>query len=278
MTPHPTGDDHDDYMERLADRLRSAGMPAAQVEATLAELDAHLSESGTDPGSEFGPPEEFADGLTGAPPAADGGERADGTTAQDGDDPHTLRVYSNALEMRDNCDRLGAEGWEAQDMDSNGLITFTRDPDEPQRWEYRFEYALTSARQERRSGELAPDGWEPAVPFGGYAMLYKRPRAVEEGPGARIDAPAPRPTRRFLWGPRFYLGMGVFLAVMYGLVYLLAAGTELLLGGPPEGLVKGFFQGTETALLAGLAVAAVMAVVQAVRTRRDRPAHSPAQK
>lgn len=76
------------YFVELAALLREQGVPADHAEATLADLRAHLEESGgADPEAEFGPAAEFARELV---PAGGGrSPRSPARTSRRGGGPPT---------------------------------------------------------------------------------------------------------------------------------------------------------------------------------------------
>ncbi|MFF5422468.1 hypothetical protein ACFY49_40375, partial [Streptomyces misionensis] len=64
------------YFAEVTGALAAAGVPAAQIEATVEDLRAHLAESGTAPEEEFGPAARFAARLGGLAPEPDGPDAA----------------------------------------------------------------------------------------------------------------------------------------------------------------------------------------------------------
>ncbi|MFP3990479.1 hypothetical protein U9R90_24050 [Streptomyces sp. E11-3] len=195
-----------DYLDELASLLRAAGLPADHVAATVDDLAAHLAESGGDAADEFGPVAEFARQL--APGA--GAERPTAPEAR----AETWRWTADTFVDEELLNRFGDEGWEVERVDALGRFVSHRDPDQPQRWEYRRE--LVTLGREGLDEKLAPDGWEACGNWVVYAW-FKRPKAASVGPAARIDAPAPAPTRANFLSRRFYaLLAAVALAVVVG--------------------------------------------------------------
>ncbi|MEV0322216.1 hypothetical protein ACIBKX_00545 [Streptomyces sp. NPDC050658] len=191
------------YFAELADRLREHGVPAEQVEATLADLAAHLEESGGDPEAEFGPVDEFARSL--AP--AEGSRGADAPGAH----VETWRWTADTYVDEELLNRFGDEGWEVERVDALGRFVSHRDVERPQRWEYRRE--LITRGREGLDERLAPEGWEACGNWIVYAW-FKRPRAADLGPGAEIVAPPVVPGRVRFFSRRFYALVGVAAAVV----------------------------------------------------------------
>ncbi|MEU3735544.1 MULTISPECIES: hypothetical protein [unclassified Streptomyces] len=183
----------DSYLLDLADRLREHGLPADRIEATVADLGAHLDESdGADPEAEFGPVDAFARELAPA-----GGERPDAP------EPHveTWRWTADTYVDEGLLNRFGGEGWEVERVDALGRFVSHRDLERPQRWEYRRE--LVTRGREGLDERLAPDGWEACGNWIVYAW-FKRPVAASLGPGADIPAPPEVPDRWRFFSRRFY--------------------------------------------------------------------------
>ncbi|CND81849.1 Uncharacterised protein [Mycobacterium tuberculosis] len=228
------------YFDELAARLRGRGLPAAEVERTVADLAAFAAESGTDPAREFGAPEEFAarlarDADTDADATAEDGP-ADGAGAgaapPDGGETWTWRA--DAFHEREVLNRYGDEGWEVERVDSAGRFVSRRAGDHPLRWEYRREIALPRTRA-AVAERLAPDGWEPCGTWFHFEY-FKRPKAVMLGLEGEVDLPPEAPARRTFWSGRFYLfavGYIAFLilvAVAWGFVALDDSPAALLAG------------------------------------------------
>ncbi|MBE1533866.1 hypothetical protein [Actinomadura algeriensis] len=237
------------YFDDLAARLRAAGLPDDAVAGTVDELAAHVAESGADPEDEFGPAAEFAAVLH---PPEPGGEP--------GPSDETWRWTADAFQDRRMLDRFGDQGWEVEHIDSVGRFVSRRDPERPQRWEYRRETVLPG-RRAAVAARLAPDGWEPCGRWVHFEY-FKRPKAATLGPDAELpDAPA-APARRMFWGRRFY----AFLAG-YALLLAAAATAWLVYGDPGDGLGGGFATGA----LAGAALATIIGIVSTLLNTRRRP-------
>lgn len=188
----------DGYLLDLADRLREHGLPADRVEAVVADLGAHLDESGgADPEAEFGPVDAFAREL--APP---GEQRPDAPDAH----VETWRWTADTYVDEELLNRFGDEGWEVERVDALGRFVSHRDLERPQRWEYRRE--LVTRGRESLDERLAPEGWEACGNWIVYAW-FKRPRAASLGPEAEIAAPPRVPERRRFFSRRFYALLGV---------------------------------------------------------------------
>lgn len=117
---------------------------------TVDDLAAYVTESGTDPVQEFGTPAEFA------PQVAPAGEPAtDETVPPSSAETWTWRA--DAFHERDVLNHYGDEGWEVERVDAAGRFVSHRDPENPQRWEYRREIVLPG-RGQAVIDRLAPDG------------------------------------------------------------------------------------------------------------------------
>ncbi|MBM7173138.1 hypothetical protein JQK87_33070 [Streptomyces sp. G44] len=226
-------DEQDTYLTDLAGRLRAHGLPADRVEATVADLTAHLEESGAkDAEAEFGPAEEFARQLV--PEAATPDGPPDGHV-------ETWRWTADTYGDEELLNRFGDEGWEVERVDAVGRFVSHRDLARPQRWEYRRE--LITRGREDRNERLAPDGWEACGTWVIYAW-FKRPKAASLGPAAELAAPPPAPERTNFLSRKFY----ALLAVLGAAVVLGGLGAGLDDGDASSGL--GFAAG----LLAGACV------------------------
>ncbi|MEV8022990.1 hypothetical protein AB0O76_43225 [Streptomyces sp. NPDC086554] len=191
------------YFEDLAGRLREHGLPAERVEATVADLRAHLEESGgAEPEAEFGPVEEFAHAL--APAEGAGHEVPEGHV-------ETWRWTADTYVDEELLNRFGGEGWEVERVDALGRFVSHRDLERPQRWEYRRE--LITRGREGLDERLAPEGWEACGNWIVYAW-FKRPRAASVGPDAEISAPPGVPGRGSFFSRRFYALVGVVAAAV----------------------------------------------------------------
>ncbi|MEV0524448.1 hypothetical protein AB0I66_13580 [Streptomyces sp. NPDC050439] len=196
----------DSYLLDLADRLRELGLPADRIEATVADLGAHLDESdGADPEAEFGSVDEFARELAPA-----GAQRPDAPGAH----VETWRWTADTYVDEELLNRFGDEGWEMERVDALGRFVSHRDLERPQRWEYRRE--LVTRGREGLDERLAPDGWEACGNWIVYAW-FKRPLAASLGPGAEVGSPPPAPGRRWFLSRKFAL-----LVIAAGVVVVLA--------------------------------------------------------
>ncbi|MEU6675213.1 hypothetical protein [Streptomyces sp. NPDC046925] len=194
------------YFDDLAERLRAQGVPCDHVEATLADLAAHLEESGgADPEAEFGPAEEFARELA---PAGDQGPEVPGAHVE------TWRWTADTYVDEELLNRFGGEGWEVERVDALGRFVSHRDLERPQRWEYRRE--LVTRGREGLDERLAPDGWEACGNWIVYAW-FKRPLAASLGPEAEVSEPPGVPERGRFFSRRFYV-----LLVVTGVAVVLA--------------------------------------------------------
>jgi hypothetical protein len=242
----------DGYLLDLADRLREHGLPADHIEATIADLGAHLEESGgADPEAEFGPVEEFARELAPAD-----GQRHDAPEA----DVETWRWSADTYVDEKLLNRFGGEGWEVERVDALGRFVSHRNLDRPQRWEYRRE--LVTRGREGLDERLAPEGWEACGNWIVYAW-FKRPVAASLGPDGEIPEPPAAPQRWNFLSAKFY----VLLAVALVAVALLGVAAVLDGDGDGDGESStglGFAGG----LLVGAAVP--VAALVALRMRRGR--------
>ncbi|WP_169983966.1 hypothetical protein [Microbispora sp. H10836] len=218
------------YLDELKALLREGGVPAEQVEATVSDLAAYVAETGADPEEEFGPVGDFAGQLlTARAPEAD---PADATE---------WRWTADIFADRQTLARFGDQGWEIDRIDHLGRFVSHRDPERPQRWEYRREL-VPPGRGRALAARLAPEGWEPCGTWM-YYRYFKRPRAASVGPAAQLDSPPAAPRSSVFFSRRFYLLMAV------ALLALVVPGLVL---APSDGGGAGFF--------AGMAVGACVAI------------------
>lgn len=180
------------YFDDLAERLRARGLPEDEVSRTVDDLAAFVAESGTDPVQEFGTPEAFA------PQVAPDEARADVRTGPvPPDEAGTWKWRADAFHEREVLNRYGEEGWEVERVDNTGRFVSHRDPDDPQRWEYRRETVLPG-RRNAVIGRLAPDGWEPCGTWVCFEY-FKRPKAASSAP-RRNSTPSPGRRRAAISG------------------------------------------------------------------------------
>ncbi|MFV2177206.1 hypothetical protein ACFHW2_13255 [Actinomadura sp. LOL_016] len=238
------------YFDDLADRLRAAGLPDAAVADTVRDLAAHVAESGTDPEDEFGPAAEFAAVLHPAEP-----------DREPGPSDETWVWTADAFQDRRMLDRFGDQGWEVEHVDSVGRFVSRRDPERPQRWEYRRETVLPG-RRPALAARLAPDGWEPCGSWV-YFEYFKRPKAATLGPDAELPAAPAAPSRHLFWSRRFYAFVTVYLLVVVG-----GAAAWFSFGDPgADGFTGGFVGGAVT----GAALAAIAGLALVLLRTRRRP-------
>jgi hypothetical protein len=234
----------DGYLAELARLLLAHGLPADHVEATVADLAEHLAETGPgDPVDEFGPVAEFARRL------------APETTPEDAaPDEHveTWRWTADTYADEALLDRFGDEGWEVMRIDALGRFVSHRDPEQPQRWEYRRE--LVTRGRSVLDRELAPEGWEPCGTWVVYGW-YKRPKAATLGPAAQFTAPPPAaPTRHTFFSRRFYVTLAAAtLVLIVAAIVVSVPDGEASTGA---GFVTGAVTGAAVPLLAVWAVVA----------------------
>ncbi|MFI0236909.1 hypothetical protein [Streptomyces sp. NPDC016845] len=242
----------DDYLAELSRLLGASGLPPDHVDATVDDLAAHLAESGpVDPEDEFGPVEEFARQLAPESAAPDG--------AVPDEHVETWRWTADTYADEALLDRFGDEGWEVERVDALGRFVSHRDPEQPQRWEYRRE--LVTRGRAALDRELAVEGWEPCGTWAVYGW-YKRPKAATLGPAAEMTTPPPAaPTRHAFFSRRFWLTLALAtVALITAAVALSVRDGEASTGA---GFVTGASVGAAVPLLAGWAV-----VVWQVRRRR----------
>jgi hypothetical protein len=226
------------YFDELAERLRGRGLPAAEVDRTVADLAAFAAESGTDPVREFGAPEEFAARLA---RDADPGPDPDTGTSPGAVPPEAAEAWTwraDAFHEREVLNRYGDEGWEVERVDSAGRFVSRRAGDHPLRWEYRREIALPRTRA-AVAERLAPDGWEPCGTWFHFEY-FKRPKAVMLGLEGEVDLPPEAPARRTFWSGRFYLFAVGYLAF---LILVAVAWGFVALDDSPAALLAGLLAG-----------------------------------
>ncbi|MEU8888811.1 hypothetical protein [Streptomyces sp. NPDC048442] len=206
---------NDTYFDRLGAALRAGGMPEAEVTTTVADLTAYVTDGaapdgdGADPAEEFGAPEEFAARLTGSAPVEEPSGGAE-----------TWKWTTDVYNDRRLLNQYGDQGWEVERLDRLGRYVCRRDSSAALRWEYRRELANNAQQRAARTAELAPDAWEPCGHWAFY-MYFKRPKAASTGPAAELDALAPVPGERVIFGKRLgrmllILGLSLLaLAVLF---------------------------------------------------------------
>jgi hypothetical protein len=228
------------YFDELAERLRGRGLPAAEVDRTVADLAAFAAESGTDPVREFGAPEEFAARLAAdADPDSDADPdtgTSPGAVPPEAGETWTWRA--DAFHEREVLNRYGDEGWEVERVDSAGRFVSRRAGDHPLRGEYRREIALPRTRA-AVAERLAPDGWEPCGSWFHFEY-FKRPKAVMLGLEGEVALPPEAPARRTFWSGRFHLFVVCYLAL---LILLAVAWGVLAINHLPVALLGGLFAG-----------------------------------
>ncbi|GAA2289401.1 hypothetical protein OKJ48_44220 [Streptomyces kunmingensis] len=250
--------DSGDYLAELARLLLARGLPPDHVAATVADLRGHLAESGpVDPAEELGPVADFARQL--AP------EGTDQDAVAPDEHVETWRWSADTYADEALLGRFGDEGWEVERIDALGRFVSHRDPEQPQRWEYRRELVTRGrAALDRR---LAVQDWEPCGTWVVYGW-YKRPKAATPGPAAQFTAPPPQaPARHAFFSRRFCVTTAVA-----ALALIAAAVAVAVSDGEPStgaGFVTGALAGAALPLLAVWAVLAW-------RGRRRQPRSSPA--
>ena len=244
------------YFDHLADRLHGKGIPEDHVAVMIDDLAAHISETGTDPETEFGRVSDFAERLL---PAGNDGDGP--ATPPDGE---PWRWRADAFHELRWLETLGNQGWEVERVDSAGRFVSRRDAEHPQQWEYRRE-VIGSRNLE---AELAPEGWESCGSWAHWAY-FKRSKAALIGPEAMLHAPARRPNRNAFLSRRFYLYAIIVLVVTVGASAAAVAGLMTIgdryVGG---GFAKGALIGAIIAAV-GLLVLCVVLVKRA-EARADR--------
>ncbi|MEV7801880.1 hypothetical protein AB0O28_02900 [Microbispora sp. NPDC088329] len=233
------------YFDELSTLLRAGGVPAEQVEATVSDLAAYVAETGADPEEEFGPAGDFAGQLLAARrPEADA---ADATE---------WRWTADVFAERQMLARLGDQGWEVDRVDHLGRFVSHRDPERPQRWEYRRELVPPGGAG-ALVARLAPDGWEPCGTWICFEY-FKRPKAASVGPAAQLESPPAAPGRNVFFSRRFYLVLAVLLLA------LIVPGIIL---GSSDGDAADFYAG----MTVGVCVAVAVLTLMWLWTARRRP-------
>lgn len=172
------------YLDELAVRLRDGGVAAERASSLVADLRAHLEETGADPESEFGPVDAFAAEFTGSGSAS-------APEDQEPESEHWSWTTDTFADV-ELLNRHGDQGWEVTGVDGLGRFVCRRDTADPQRWEYRREVVIGGRAS--TSARLAPDGWEPCGAWVIYEW-YKRPLAASIGPASAVAEPPPAPHR-----------------------------------------------------------------------------------
>ena len=246
------------YFDELAVRLREAGVPAERIVATVDDLRAYLADSGGDPEEEFGPAAAFAEHLVATTDHADGG------TATGERWTWTADIFTDQQRLNE----FGEQGWEVQGIDRLGRFVCTRDPEHPQRWEYRRE-VVTPTGRDALTQRLAPEGWEPCGTWFCYAY-YKRPHAALVGPEAKIGDPPPRPGRRLFFSPALYgfIAVAFTAAVVLGLSSLAVLDRAGLDDDDGPSTLLGMAVGALSALVVIGAIAAIAELIHRRRRRR----------
>lgn len=219
------------YLDELAVRLRDGGVDAERASSLVADLRAHLEETGADPESEFGPVSEFAAEFTGSGPAPEEPEP----------DAEQWRWTTDTFADQELLNRHGDQGWEVTGVDGLGRFVCRRDTADPQRWEYRREVVI--GRRTSTAVRLAPDGWEPCGAWVIYEW-YKRPLAASIGPAAAVSEPPPAPHRS-----TFFTRRG--LAIIAAPFVLLAAMAIVSFAAGDTGEGVGLITGGLVGALAG---------------------------
>ncbi|WP_327048852.1 hypothetical protein OG320_13770 [Microbispora sp. NBC_01189] len=236
------------YLDELTALLRAGGVPDEQAGAIVADLASYADETGADPEEEFGPVGRFAEQLLAArSPEADAADTADVTE---------WRWTADVFADRRMLARLGDQGWEVDRVDALGRFVSHRDPERPQRWEYRRE-RVTPGGARALAARLAPEGWEPCGTWVCFEY-FKRPRAATVGPAARIDSPPAAPARSVFFSRRFYVVTAAILIVLVAL---------WLLVGRSSGEGADFFAGLAAG---GCTAIAILALVLWWSARRRR--------
>jgi hypothetical protein len=199
------------YFEELARRLREAGVPADRAADLADDLTAYVTESGTAPEDEFGPPAAFAEQLVGTAEAP--------STPAETDE--RWEFHADAFNEMGLLRRFGDQGWEVVSYTLPTGFACRRSLESPQRWEYRREI-VPPARAEATITRLAEDGWELAATYM-FWHYFKRPVAATTGPAAALNTPPETPDRRLYWSRRFAAYIAAVVAAWVTLVSLAAS-------------------------------------------------------
>ncbi|MFF2773597.1 hypothetical protein ACFVU3_01685 [Streptomyces sp. NPDC058052] len=194
----------DAYFTELTGALRRAGVPDAQIAATVEDLRGHLAETGAAPEEEFGPAAAFAAGLGGLAPAPgepDAAAESWTWTADLFNDRRMLAVH-------------GEQGWEVEGLDPLGRFVCRRSRSAALRWEYRRE-VVGGRRRAKVLAELEPEGWEPCGEWLVYGY-FKRPRAATAGPAGALETRPETPLRRLFLSRRGKAALVVWAVVVGG--------------------------------------------------------------
>ncbi|NML53354.1 hypothetical protein HHL19_06430 [Streptomyces sp. R302] len=202
----------DAYFAEVAGVLAAAGVPSAQIEATVEDLRAHLAETGTSPAEEFGPAAGFAARLGGRAPEPDGPDEAAEHwtwTTDIFNDRRMLAVH-------------GAQGWEVESLDPLGRFVCRRTPGTALRWEYRRE-VIAGRRRARIEDELTPEGWELCGEWLVYGY-FKRPAAATAGPAGAVAAPPAAPRQWLFLSRRGKAALAAWVLLTAGATVAFFAG------------------------------------------------------
>nr|PZN40152.1 MAG: hypothetical protein DIU60_19520 [Actinomycetota bacterium] len=228
---------HGAYLTDLAAHLRERGIPEERIGAVIADFSSYLAmtERDANPEAEFGPAADLARRL-----CADDEETGAATSG-------TWRWTADIFTDRRRLNEFGAQGWEVETIDQDGMFVSRRDPERPRRWEYRREVVRPS-RRAALTASLAADGWEPCGTWYCYAY-FKRPLA---GPVAAAGLPPVAPRSRVFLGRRFRL-LAAAATILLALVVVLI-GWWLHTATPIEALdyAAGAIAGAAVALAVGL--------------------------
>ncbi|WP_223831102.1 hypothetical protein [Streptomyces venezuelae] len=206
------------YFTELSDALRTTGVPAEQIAATVEDLRGHLDGTGTAPEEEFGPAAAFAaqlGGLAPLPGEPDGKAETWTWTADLFNDRRMLAVH-------------GEQGWEVESLDSLGRFVCRRSTTAPLRWEYRRE-VIGVRRRAKVLAELEPEGWELCGEWLVYGY-FKRPRAATAGPAGALDARPAAPLRWLFLSRRGKVALVLWAVIVGGATAACFIGT-LGMGG-----------------------------------------------
>ncbi|MFF3315290.1 hypothetical protein ACFYV5_07225 [Streptomyces sp. NPDC003035] len=219
----------DTYFEELAAALRTAGVTEEQIASTVADLRAHLAETGSGAEEEFGPAAAFAAQLGGlAPSPGEPAEEAESWTwtADLFNDRRMLAVH-------------GDQGWEVESLDSLGRFVCRRAPGVALRWEYRRE-VIRGHRREQVLAELSPEGWELCGEWLVYGY-FKRPKAASAGRAGALGTLPATPAKWLFLSRRGKVLLGAWV--------LMVGGASLTLGLPGYTIVLMGVAGAASALV-----------------------------